>query len=131
MLYTYDPLSRRTGVSLPNGVDATLTFDTASRLTDISHVLGVTTLSSFGYGHNAVNQRTSLTQTRPSVTVTAALTYGYDDLDRLTQATNPQVAAPDESFDYDPVGNRLNRDGQVVDSVFDVANRLIEDADFT
>jgi RHS repeat-associated protein len=41
------------------------------------------------------------------------------------------VAAADETFGYDPVGNRLNRDGQVVDSTFDAANRLTEDQDFT
>jgi RHS repeat-associated protein len=132
ILYSFDPLSRRTGVSLPNGVDTSLTFDTASRLTDISHVLGgVTTVSSFGYGHDSVNNRTSLTQTRSTVSVQTALSYVYDDLDRLTQATHPQVAAADETFGYDPLGNRLNRDGQVVDSVFDGANRLIEDQDFT
>ena len=130
-MYAYDALSRRTGVSLPNAVDTSLTFDTASRLTDINHVLGgVTTVSSFAYGHDPVNNRTSVTQTRPSITVNTALTYGYDNLDRLTQATNPQVAAPDETFTYDPVGNRVRRDGQVVDSVFDAANRLIEDNAF-
>ncbi len=128
---SYDALSRRVGVSLPNGIDTSLTFDTASRLTDISHVQGaVTTVSDFAYGHDAVNNRTSLAQTRP-VPVQTALAYGYDDLDRLTQATRPEVAAPDETFGYDSAGNRLNRDGQVVDSVFDAADRLIEDADFT
>ena len=130
ILYTYDTLSRRTGVSLPNGVDTSLTFDTAGRLTDISHVLGgITSVSSFAYGHDNVNNRTSLTQTRP-VSVQTTLAYVYDDLDRLTQATNPEVAAPDETFGYDPVGNRLNRDGQVVDSTFDGADRLIEDEQF-
>ena len=127
---SYDVLSRRIGVSQPNGVDTSLASDTANRLTDIAHVLGgVTTVSSFAYGHDSVNKRTSLTQTRP-VSVQTALAYVYDDLDRLTQATNPQVAAPDETFGYDPVGNRLNRDGQVVDSTFDAANRLIEDEQF-
>ncbi len=80
---------------------------------------------------NSYNAVGNMTQTRPSVTVNGALSYGYDDLDRLTLATDPQVAAPDETFGYDPLGNRLNRDGQAVDSVFDAANRLIEDDDFT
>ena len=31
----------------------------------------------------------------------------------------------------DPVGNRLLRDGQVTQSVFDAVNRLLEDEDFT
>ena len=30
IVYSYDALSRRTGVSLPNGVDTSLTFDTAN-----------------------------------------------------------------------------------------------------
>ena len=37
----------------------------------------------------------------------------------------------DETFDYDANGNRLLRDGQVTNSVFDAANRRLEDEDFT
>lgn len=33
--------------------------------------------------------------------------YSYDDLDRLTGATHPWPELPEESFAYDPVGNRL------------------------
>jgi len=81
-------------------------------------------------GHDAVGNRTSLTQTRSAVTVNGQLDYGYDDLDRLTGATRPTVGAPDESFAYDPVGNRLRRDGQATGSLFDAANRPLEDEAF-
>ncbi len=129
--FSYDVLSRRTGISLPNGVDTSITFDSAGRLTDISHVLGgSSTISDFAYGHNLVGNRSSVTQTRSAATVTGTLSYVYDELNRLVQATSPQVGASDETFTYDPIGNRLNRDGQLVDSVFGAGNRLIEDEQF-
>ena len=46
------------------------------------------------------------------------------------QATHPQATNPAEDFTYDPVGNRLDSHlstGQV----HDLANRLLEDSDFT
>ena len=123
----YDALGRRTGVTRPNGVDSTLIFDAASRLTSIAHGA----LSSFGYGHDALSNRNSLTQTRAALTVAPSLTFGYDAIDQVTSATHPLPANPVETFDYDPAGNRLLRDGQVTPSVFDAANRLLEDEDFT
>ncbi len=123
----YDALGRRTGVTRPNGVDSTLIFDAASRLTSIAHGA----LSSFGYGHDALSNRNSLTQTRAALTVAPSLTFGYDAIDQVTSATHPLPANPVETFDYDPAGNRLLRDGQVTPSVFDAADRLLEDEDFT
>ena len=43
------------------------------------------------------------------------------------------VTYPDSSaqYSYDAVGNRLLRDGQAVQSLFDAANRLLEDEEFT
>ena len=38
--------------------------------------------------------------------------YVDDNLYCLTQATCPLVGNPDETFNYDDVGNRLRRDGQ-------------------
>jgi RHS repeat-associated protein len=46
-------------------------------------------------------------------------------------ATRPLTGDPDETFQYDPVGNRISRDGQVMNSVFNDANRLLEDDQFT
>jgi len=56
--------------------------------------------------------------------------YTYDTLNRLTEAINPLPPNPLESFTYDPVGNRTtsNQNGS---SSFNVANQLLEDANFT
>jgi len=73
-----------------------------------------------------------LTTARSKVAVAQTnLAYVYDDLNRLTQATRPLVGDPAETFVYDPVGNRLQRDGQTVNSAFDNANRLMDDTTFT
>jgi RHS repeat-associated protein len=51
-------------------------------------------------------------------------------LNRLVQATNPLPTNPLESFNYDPVGNRLNSN-QNGASTFNQANQLLEDGSFT
>ena len=58
-----------------------------------------------------MDNRTGVTQTRPAQTVPAALTYGYDALDRLTSGTNAMGSPGDENFAYDasgPDGRRRN-----------------------
>jgi len=54
----------------------------------------------------------------------------YDVLNRLTEAVNPLPSNPLENYTYDPVGNRTdsNQNGA---SVFNAANELNEDSDFT
>jgi YD repeat-containing protein len=58
------------------------------------------------------------------------IVYTYDTLNRLTQAVNPLPTIPLETFNYDPVGNRTdsNQNGA---SIFNTANQLLEDANFT
>ena len=56
--------------------------------------------------------------------------YTYDTLNRLVEAVNPLPSNPLESFTYDPVGNRVNSN-QNGASTFNIANQLLEDADFT
>ena len=128
--FGYDALSRRTSITRPNGVDTTLGYDAVGRLASIAHTLGVTAVSSFTYGHDALSNRNSLTQVRQALAVEPSLSFVYDAIDQLTQATHPLMANPAETFDYDPVGNRLLRDGEVTQSVFDAANRLSEDEAF-
>lgn len=50
--------------------------------------------------------------------------YLYDQLYRLIDATHPQPQNPAESFDYDPVGNRLTST-DYNDWTYDVNNRLV------
>jgi len=57
-------------------------------------------------------------------------TYTYDDVYQLTNATHPQAYNPNESFTYDPVGNRLTSHLSSA-YVYDNLNRLLEDDDYT
>lgn len=87
-------------------------------------------ISSFDYTYDNITNNISTTTTRSSVSVNSILDYGYDDIYRVTQATNPLPSGTDENFTYDTVGNRLAKQGQVIQSVYDDANRLLENDQF-
>ncbi|MEK6804385.1 MAG: LamG-like jellyroll fold domain-containing protein, partial [Nitrospirota bacterium] len=78
--YTYDALSRRTSLTLPNGIQTTYTYDPASQVTSILHQLTATSsqINKADYVYNPVGNRTSLTDRR------GPQAFGYDQLDRLT-----------------------------------------------
>jgi len=119
--FDYDVLSRRTLTTLPNGTTTDFAYDAASQLLTINHKL-LTTFSSFGYLYDNVGNRTTQNTVRSAISVEPSLTYTYDNLYRLTQATNPLPAMPDETFDYDALGNR-----DPLTSTYDNANRLTDD----
>ena len=129
--FTYDSLSRRTSLHHANGIVTQYTFDPASQLKSLTHKKGEDILSSFTYGYDRLGNRTSLSTIRSIQGIEENLTYQYDSLNRLTQATRPLAAQSNETFSYDEAGNRLQRDGDSQDSVFDPAHRLIEDTTFT
>jgi len=68
------------------------------------------------YVYNNVGNRTSLTDRR------GVQNFGYDGLDRLTQASHPLLLTP-QAFVYDVVGNRTTGG-----SVVNAANQLTADA---
>jgi YD repeat-containing protein len=72
------------------------------------------------YLYNGVGNRTSLTDRRGSQT------FGYDNLDRLDECLASVTATP-QSFAYDPVGNRTNNGGTVVNA----GNQLTADTNHT
>ena len=129
--FGYDTLSRRVLTTLPNGVTTDFAYDSNSRLTNLQHKLGLTTLSDFSYTYDSVGNRTVMNTTRTGVTVNNSLNYLYDNIYQLTQSTRPLPAQPDETFNYDPLGNRLLSDGQTTNSAIGQANRLLEDATYT
>jgi RHS repeat-associated protein len=90
----------------------------------LAHQLGATSINSFDYTYDKVGNRKSKTS-RDGIH-----DYTYDLLNRLTQATNPLPSNPLETFNYDPVGNRTNSN-QNGSSVFNAANELTDDANFT
>jgi RHS repeat-associated protein len=122
--FTYDALGRRTSLAHANGVVTAYSYDAASQLTRLAHQLGATTINSFDYVYDRVGNRTSKT------TRDGAHNYTYDTLNRLTQAMNPLPSNPLETYTYDPVGNRTNSN-QNGASIFNQANELTEDANFT
>lgn len=128
--FDFDPLSRRTKTTFSNGITTDFNYDLASQLTGLANDLGATNVSSFNYTYDPVGNRDTLATARPIAGAATNLTYIYDPLDQVVQATRPLTGDPDETFVLDPVGNRLQRDGQVVNSIFDAINRLQEDASF-
>ncbi len=129
--FAYDGIHRRVQTAYSNGTTEDLQYNAAGQVTGIDHRLGASVFSSFDYSHDAFENRDAATLNRPAAGITKALSYLYDSRNRLTQATRPETGDPDETFAYDAVGNRLLRDGQVGNSIFDSANRLLEDAAFT
>ncbi|MFO0731410.1 MAG: RHS repeat-associated core domain-containing protein [Nitrospiraceae bacterium] len=119
--WTYDALSRRTAMTLPNGTRTTYTYDPASQVTNILHQLTATSaqINKADYVYNNVGNRTSLTDRRGSQN------FGYDVLDRLTTASHP-LLLNSQNFAYDPVGNRTTNS-----SSHNAANQLTADAQFT
>src|SRR3989338_3888432 len=130
--FTYDALNRRLTATRPNSVTTTYGYDLASQLTNLEHrSANPDPLAAFSYVYDKVGNRTAVSVQRSAVSVNPALSYVYDEIYRLTQATRPLAAEPDETFNYDLLGNRLKRDGQVADARFNAGNRLLEDAEFT
>jgi RHS repeat-associated protein len=122
--FTYDALGRRTSMTHANGVVTSYTYDAASQLLALGHQLGATTINSFSYTYDKVGNRKTKTSRD------GLHDYTYDVLNRLTQATNPLPSNPLETFNYDSVGNRTNSN-QNGSSIFNSANQLSEDANFT
>jgi RHS repeat-associated protein len=116
--YSHDAAGRLTGIATPNGVNSTLAYDLADRLTRIAHVQGMTTLEDIQYVVNAVGNRTSMTDSAGTTTWT------YDNLDRLTNVSYPN--GDTVAYGYDKVGNRTSHtmNGSPKTNAFDDANRL-------
>jgi RHS repeat-associated protein len=122
--FTYDALSRRTSMTHANGVVTSYTYDAASQLLTLGHQFGATAINSFAYTYDKVGNRKTKTSRD------GLHDYTYDVLNRLTQATNPLPSNRLETYNYDAVGNRTNSN-QNGSSVFNSANELNEDANFT
>jgi RHS repeat-associated protein len=83
--FGYDTASRRTSVTLPNGIVGTFAFDNANELTGITYKNGSTQVGTLTYGYDAGSRRTSVGGTLAGFVppnYVAALTY--DGTNRLT-----------------------------------------------
>ncbi len=130
--YTYDAAGRLTSATLPNGVRTTYEHDTANRLTQIEHKdVSGDLLARYVYVLDGVGNRIQATETISTPgqgLVTAAITYTYDGLQRLSEADY----STSEKFEYvyDAVGNRTTYTATITQTVvtthnYDAANRLV------
>jgi YD repeat-containing protein len=113
--YEYDNLNRRTGKGfVVNGspLAANYQYDLASQLLSINYQPSTI---NFAYTYDNVGNRLSLTDND------GLRNYGYDNVYRLTNATNPN-----ETYSYDPVGNR-----NPLIQTYDAGNRLLDDGTYT
>ncbi len=104
-IFGYDALGRRTGLTRPNGVNTSYTYDSVSRLLSVLHQTGNTTLDGASYAYDAAGNRTSKTALPSNV----ASAYSYDPVYELTKVL--QGATTKESYTYDAVGNRTYQPG--------------------
>ena len=122
---SYDDAGRRTSLDYPNLVTTTYSYNASSFLTNLlARYNQQTTINSFAYTPDGMSNRTSM------IDLAGTHNYTYDNTYQLTQATHPNMAT--EQFTYDAVGNRSSSEGQApstgrsTDYVYDFENRLIE-----
>ena len=130
--FHYDKSQRRSEVRYPNGVASTFTYSPGkyNHLRTLSHRKGTETISSFTYEYDLNNYVTSLETTRSDITVNSPLSYSYDGLGQLASATK-STGTGNETFVYDDLGNRLQRDGESSDSTFNHQGQLANNKKFS
>lgn len=119
----YDALGRRIETQFGNGTAMQSVFDAGGRVTRVVNQLGAGLQLPFDYVYDAVGNRTQTTDTDGSHS------FQYDALERLLGATHPGPSSVAESYSYDPASNRTSSHLSAT-SVYDAANRLLEDDDF-
>lgn len=131
--YGYDSRSRRTTITYPSGIKQQTGYDKAGRADLITlKTSGGTTLESFDYeyGFDSAGTRTSSYRKGFVTKVTelggAMVTYGYDDLDRLTSATRTGSSPYTQTYGYDLVNNRTSfvNSGTTTGASYDAANQM-------
>ena len=79
----YDAAGRRTSITLPNGVVATLAYDAASQLTGLTYRRGAAVLGTLAYGYDAAGTRVRAGGTwARTVLPQAVASASYDDANR-------------------------------------------------
>ena len=129
--FKYDNLSRLVEMTYPNEIRTTLSYEGDSRLSEIRHKRGFRTQSLFSYSYDKFNNRIRMKTFRGILPVNDSLSYTYDKKNQLLTATNPLNGLPNQSFTYDSAGNRLRKEGQTEDSVYNSNNQLTNDPTHT
>jgi RHS repeat-associated protein len=128
--YSYDTVGNLQSYLYPNGVTTSYNYNSLNRLTSMNATAPVSTLASYIYTLGAAGNRTAVTELSGRT-----VNYTYDDLYRLTSesiANDAHSINGTVSYEYDPVGNRLNRTSSVAPvpsqtSTYDANDRLTSD----
>ena len=119
---SYDPSGKPKQTLFPNDVVSDYQYDPRGRLASLSHTgAGDATLASFDYTYDPVGNILSIAE--PA----RILEFTYD---ALWQVTTGGTATSPETYGYDALGNRT-KSSLSATHVYDNANRLLEDDDFT
>jgi RHS repeat-associated protein len=129
--YVWDGASRLTQKTLPNGIRQVLTYDDASRLTQIQYLRtdgGI--IETVSYTYDANGQRTAKSQGLASVAETP-ISAAYDTANRMTSVTLfPNTpGAKTYNLSYDDHGNLVQKQNaadlaEITTYIWDARNRL-------
>jgi RHS repeat-associated protein len=127
--FTYTPAGLAKTVTLPNSMVTTYTYDRAQRLTNLTNIVGSTTITSHAYTLDAEGNRTALSEFISGITTGASDSFGftYDGLERLTAVTTTNA----ESFTLDAASNITARTGPAKTFTIDGSNRPTSDGTST
>jgi RHS repeat-associated protein len=127
--YTYSAAGLAKTATLPNGLVTTYSYDRARRLTNLSNVVGSTTITSHAYTLDSQGNRTAQTEFVSGITTGSSDSFGYsyDGLNRLTAVTTTNA----ESFTLDQASNISSRTGPSATYSYDTSNRVTSDGSQT
>ena len=94
-----------TAMARPNGVNSTWSFEEHRNL--LSQVANGS-VSTYAYTNDALGRRTNVTRSGSAFSDTNILTYGYNSRSEVISALSNINANYSFSYNYDPIGNRLN-----------------------
>jgi RHS repeat-associated protein len=115
-----DALGRTTRLTRPNGTTTDYSYNSSSKILSILHKNGSTIIDSLAYTYNGVGNVSMMTDEADTAE------YGYDSLDQVVMAEYTNPSLPTESYEYDPLGNRIT--SHISSSyTHNEANQLIED----
>ena len=88
----------------PNGVTTTWSYEPNRNLiTQVQNGM----ISTFGYTHNTIENRTSMSCSGSAFTIPDTFNYQYNSRSEVTGATSTENAMYSYAYNYDPIGNRL------------------------
>ena len=124
--FRYDPGGRMIEKWLPNGISSQYSYNpdnSLQQLVNRKSASGI--ISQHDYLYDGFGSRKSHAENIDGSTVN--WTYAYDGLNRLVQVGNGNPAQQ-ESYFYDPLGNRTSKtvNGATTVSLYDAANQLLE-----